>query len=84
MKCMPLVFKHVLNPRQKPGTASPFSIVTALVDKIDFSGEIHPHSDIRMSGLGTNISIQLFFLVIVCNSISNNSRSRDLGGEKLC
>ena len=46
-----LVFKHVLNPRQKPGSASPFSIVTALVDKIDFKGKIHSDSDIRMSGL---------------------------------
>jgi acyl-coenzyme A thioesterase 9 len=45
-----LVFKHVLNPRQKEGMASPFSIVTALVDQIDFTGEILSDSDIRISG----------------------------------
>merc|ERR1719391_46297 len=45
-----LVFKHVLNPRQGEGQASPFSIVTALVDQIDFTGKIHADSDIRMSG----------------------------------
>lgn len=45
-----LVFKHVLNPRQKEGTGSPFSIVTALVDQIDFTGKILSDSDIRISG----------------------------------
>jgi len=45
-----LVFKHVLNPRQKEGMLSPFSIVTALVDQIDFTGEILSDSDIKMSG----------------------------------
>ena len=47
-----LVFKHVLNPKQKEGMASPFSIVTALVDQIDFTGTIRPDQDIRMSGEG--------------------------------
>lgn len=45
-----LVFKHVLNPRQKGSTASPFSIVTALVDEIDFNGKIVPTADIKVSG----------------------------------
>ena len=45
-----LVFKHVLNPRQGPGMGSPFSIVTALVDQIDFSGKILSNSDIKISG----------------------------------
>jgi hypothetical protein len=44
------VFKHVLNPRQKGGAASPFSIVTALVDQIDFSGKISITADIKISG----------------------------------
>lgn len=45
-----LVFKHVLNPLQKPGMGSPFSIVTALVDQIDFTGKIRSDCDIRISG----------------------------------
>jgi len=45
-----LVFKHVLNPKQGDGMTSPFSIVTALVDQIDFTGVIRPDQDIRMSG----------------------------------
>ena len=40
----------MLNPRQKEGMASPFSIVTALVDQIDFTGEILSDTDIRISG----------------------------------
>ena len=47
---MVAVFKHVLNPRQKVGMGSPFSIVTALVDQIDFTGKIFSNSDIRISG----------------------------------
>ncbi|XP_023335369.1 acyl-coenzyme A thioesterase 9, mitochondrial isoform X2 [Eurytemora carolleeae] len=47
---IPLGSNPVLRDRQKPGSASPFSIVTALVDKIDFKGKIHSDSDIRMSG----------------------------------
>ena len=47
---MVAVFKHVLNPRQKAGMGSPFSIVTALVDQIDFTGKIFSNSDIRISG----------------------------------
>jgi len=45
-----LVFKHVLNPRQKGLPGSPLSIVTGLVDQIDFSGILRPDCDIRMSG----------------------------------
>lgn len=45
------MFKHVLNPRQKGGMASPFSIVTALVDQIDLNGSIVPTADIKMSGM---------------------------------
>jgi len=45
-----LVFKHVLNPRQGSDMGSPFSIVTALVDQIDFTGKILSNSDIKMSG----------------------------------
>ena len=44
------VFQHVLNPLQPPGSASPFCIVTALVDQIDFTGTIRSDCDIRMSG----------------------------------
>jgi len=45
-----LVFKHVLNPLQRPGMGSPFSIVTALVDQIDFTGKMRSDCDIRISG----------------------------------
>lgn len=45
-----LVFKHVLNPRQKGLPGSPLSIVTGLVDQIDFSGTLRPGSNVRMSG----------------------------------
>jgi len=45
-----LVFKHVLNPRQKGLPGSPLSIVTGLVDQIDFSGTLRPNIDVRMSG----------------------------------
>ena len=42
-----LVFKHVSNPRQGPGLASPLSIVTAMVDSIDFTRPLRspaPHT----------------------------------------
>lgn len=29
---------HLKNPRQKPGQRSPYTLVTVLVDKIDFTG----------------------------------------------
>ena len=45
------VFKHVLNPLQKGSIGSPLSIVTALVDQIDFTGILRPDCDIRMSGV---------------------------------
>jgi len=45
-----LVFKHVLNPKQENSQQSPFSIVTALVDKIDVKRKIMADSDIRISG----------------------------------
>ena len=45
-----LVFKHILNPRQEVDAPSPFSIVTALVDKIDITREIRSDCDIRISG----------------------------------
>lgn len=45
-----LVFKHVLNPRQKGLLGSPLSIVTGLVDEIHFSGSFRSDCDIRMSG----------------------------------
>ena len=45
-----LVFKHVLNPLQRGDAGSPFCIVTALVDQIDFTGLLRPDCDIRMSG----------------------------------
>ena len=44
------MFQHVLNPLQPAGSSSPFCIVTALVDKIDFPGSIRSDCDIRMSG----------------------------------
>merc|ERR1719300_1707115 len=45
-----LVFKHVLNPLQKGSPGSPLSIVTGLVDEIDFAGILRSDCDIRMSG----------------------------------
>ena len=44
------MFKHVLNPLQRGDSASPFCIVTALVDQIDFTGVLRSDCDIRMSG----------------------------------
>lgn len=46
-----LVFKHCLNPlKPADSEASPWTIVTGLVDQIDFTGKIRPDCDIRMSG----------------------------------
>jgi acyl-coenzyme A thioesterase 9 len=45
-----LVFKHVLNPKQEDSQQSPFSIVTALVDRIDIKRKILVESDIKISG----------------------------------
>jgi len=45
------VFKHILNPKQPQGDPrSPFSIVTALVDRIDFKDKINADEDIKMLG----------------------------------
>ena len=45
------VFKHVLNPlKPADSEASPWTIVTGLVDQIDFTGVLRPDCDIRMSG----------------------------------
>ena len=35
-----LCYKHLLNPRQVVGVPSPYSIVTALVDQIDFASTL--------------------------------------------
>ncbi len=44
-----LVFKHMLNPGQPPGDPrSPFSIVTALVDRIDVKRRIVADRDIKV------------------------------------
>merc|ERR1719392_228239 len=46
-----LVFKHILNPKQPPGDGqSPFSIVTALVDRIHVRERITSTEDIKISG----------------------------------
>ena len=46
-----LVFKHVLNPKQDPETPGcPFSIVTALVDRIDVKTKIAADKDLKMLG----------------------------------
>nr|XP_053642235.1 acyl-coenzyme A thioesterase 9, mitochondrial-like isoform X2 [Cherax quadricarinatus]XP_053642236.1 acyl-coenzyme A thioesterase 9, mitochondrial-like isoform X2 [Cherax quadricarinatus] len=47
-----LCYKHLKNPRQREDMPSPYSIVTALVDRIDFNqGSIlRPDKDIRLSG----------------------------------
>ena len=45
------VFKHVLNPlKPADSEASPWTIVTGLVDQIDFTGVLRPDCDIRISG----------------------------------
>ena len=46
-----LVFKHTLIPTLPENTKqSPFSIVTALVDRIFFHGKLNFDQDIKMSG----------------------------------
>ena len=47
-----LCYNHVKNPRQKPDLPSPYSIVTALVDRIVFkpSRYLIPDRDIKLSG----------------------------------
>ncbi|XP_069993606.1 acyl-coenzyme A thioesterase 9, mitochondrial [Penaeus vannamei] len=47
-----LCYKHLENPRQKEDLPSPYSIVTALVDRIDFNHGVmlRPDRDIRLSG----------------------------------
>ena len=46
-----LVFKHTLLPDMpKNVTHSPFSIVTALVDRIFVHGKLVPDQDIKMTG----------------------------------
>lgn len=43
--------KHILNPKQPEGKHSPYTLVTALVDKIDFTDYLpKPNEDIRLSG----------------------------------
>ncbi|XP_031344032.1 acyl-coenzyme A thioesterase 9, mitochondrial-like isoform X1 [Photinus pyralis] len=45
--------KHILNPKQPKEKHSPYSLVTALVDKIDFTDYLpkcQPNEDIRLSG----------------------------------
>ena len=57
-----LVFKHCLNPlKPADSEASPWTIVTGLVDQIDFTGKIRPDCDIRMSG-ETISYLQLLFI----------------------
>ncbi|GAB6025161.1 Acyl-coenzyme A thioesterase 9, mitochondrial [Chamberlinius hualienensis] len=44
-------YKHVFNPKQKPGHPSPFSIVTALVDEIDLTPRtIRPNESMKLTG----------------------------------
>jgi acyl-coenzyme A thioesterase 9 len=43
-------YVDMMTALQGPGQASPFSIVTALVDQIDFTGKLRADCDIRMSG----------------------------------
>ena len=69
------MFKHVLNPRQKGLPGSPLSIVTGLVDQIDFSGILRPDCDIRMSGKQP---------YLVCSMILWCVRTCNLGGENIC
>ena len=46
-----IVFKHMLNPKQDPEKSqSPFSIVTALVDKINVKTQIVADRDIKLCG----------------------------------
>ena len=45
--------------------ASPFSIVTALVDQIDFTGEILSDTDIRISGKIKLLWILKVFVIII-------------------
>ncbi|XP_042228447.1 acyl-coenzyme A thioesterase 9, mitochondrial-like isoform X2 [Homarus americanus] len=47
-----LCYKHIKNPHQKADMPSPYSIVTALVDRIDFNQRmtLRPDKDIRLSG----------------------------------
>ncbi len=55
-----LVFKHTLLPNiPSDVTQSPFSIVTALVDRIFVNGAIFPDQDIRISGHVTWIGKQM-------------------------
>ncbi|KAF2895765.1 hypothetical protein ILUMI_10411 [Ignelater luminosus] len=43
--------QHILNPKLPAGKSSPYTLVTALVDKIDFTDFIpKPNEDIRLSG----------------------------------
>ncbi|KAK5645924.1 hypothetical protein RI129_004388 [Pyrocoelia pectoralis] len=43
--------KHILNPKQPEGKHSPYTLVTALVDKIDFTDYLPKHDkDIQISG----------------------------------
>lgn len=57
------VFKHCLNPlKPADSEASPWTIVTGLVDQIDFTGKIRPDCDIRMSGETTSF---IFFILII-------------------
>ncbi|XP_065560986.1 acyl-coenzyme A thioesterase 9, mitochondrial-like isoform X2 [Artemia franciscana] len=45
-----LCYKHVKNPKQRPEDPSPYSIVTALVDQINFGKDLKPDFDIRLRG----------------------------------
>ena len=69
------VFKHVLNPlKPADSEASPWTIVTGLVDQIDFTGVLRPDCDIRMSGeCEVQFPVQEMYLTRTC----------DLGGQVL-
>ena len=47
-----ICYNHIENPLQKPGDPSPYFVVTALVDRIDFHEtlKLKPDRDIRLKG----------------------------------
>ncbi|XP_037088667.1 acyl-coenzyme A thioesterase 9, mitochondrial-like isoform X2 [Pollicipes pollicipes] len=66
-----LCYRYVLNPKQLPNMPSPFCIVTALVDRIDFSAHnLKPDADIRLSGKVTYVGTSSMETTVVLEQLS--------------
>ncbi|XP_043219163.1 acyl-coenzyme A thioesterase 9, mitochondrial-like isoform X2 [Amphibalanus amphitrite] len=65
-----LCYKYVKNPKQLPNMPSPFCIVTALVDRMDFTAHnLKPDEDIRLSGKVTYVGTSSLETTVVLEQL---------------